>query len=93
MDAVPEEVAGLAIDVAQDHPSVGERRIPMAGERVAGLPVVVVGVEEALHRCRLKLSSSLPLCQSVPWRNSRPGVASVHSPSTKVVRPLTMIRS
>ena len=31
--------------------------------------------------------------QSVPWRSSFPGVSSVHSPSTNVVTPLTMVRS
>ena len=46
MDPVPEEVAGLAVDVAQHHASIGELRVPMTGERVAGLPIVVVGVEE-----------------------------------------------
>jgi hypothetical protein len=92
MDPVPEEVAGLAVDVAQYHASVGELRVPMPGERVAGLPVVVVGVEDDFLGRQLSPSSLAP-CQSVPWSSSLPGVASVHSPSMKVVRPLTMIRS
>ena len=67
-----EHVARLAVDVDERHPTVGELRVAVARERVARLPVVVVGVEDRrdLRRCR---SSSSTLPQSVPCRSSCAG--------------------
>ena len=91
MGPLPEEVAGLAVDLPQNDTAVGELRVAVAGEGVAGLPVVIVGVEERPDLGFGGAAWSPP--QSVPWRSSLPGVASVHSPSTNVVTPFTMIRS
>ena len=41
-----EHVARLAVDVDETDTTVGELRVAVAGERVARLPVVVVGVED-----------------------------------------------
>ncbi len=86
-----EEVAGLAVGDPQNDTAVGELGVAVAGKGVADLPVVVVGVEDG-PRCRSRGWTCVPP-QSVPWRSSLPGVASVHSPSMNVVSPFTMIRS
>ena len=86
-----EHVARLAVDLDEPDTAFGERRVAVAGERVARLPVVVVGVEDGRDLVTRSRHRRTP--QSLPCRRRRPGVASVHSPSTKVVTPLTMMRS
>ena len=86
-----EHVARLAVDVDEADAAFGELGVAVAGERVARLPVVVVGVEDGRDLFACRRHGRPP--QSLPCRRRWPGVASVHSPSMKVVTPLTMMRS
>ena len=65
VESLAERVPRLAVDVDQRHSAVRELRVAVSGERVARLPVVVVGVED-----RGELVARVP--HQVPLRQRSP---------------------